>query len=491
MRRLAPAAAALLVAVAASPQAASAHAYPLSSTPSFGQQLARAPDEIRILFSDTIRPASGNAAVSNATGRSILSGPAHVDPRNQRELVLPLATGLPHGNYTARWRVISNDGHIEEGLLEFRVGAGAVPTRPALRLLGTGTGTANLIGRVLFVLGVVVSLGMSVFALVVWTPVVRRLGPRGEAGQALLAREARTTAIVLFCSFAAAQLGSVLAILHATTGTRYGRMHELAIVFAGVGEAATASGRTPFRVLTALSAVGLATTPSLSGHALDPGEVQPLSFGADLLHVWAAGLWIGGLLALVLSVRLLARGGVAEARALTASLARRFSSLALLAVAVVALTGLGRVLVELTSVPQLWSLSYGRAILVKTGLLAAVLVVARVSSRLLPSLDRPGTRSRLSLAAAAELVLLAGVIVAVGVLTNLRPGRSYRGQAPARGALPIAPQPSALGQSHPRRDSDSASWADDAGAERIGLGLSDQPRARPLLPGGESPDPHP
>jgi copper transport protein len=435
MRRLAPAAAALLV-VLASPQAASAHAYPISSTPSFGQQLAHAPHEIRIVFSDTVRPAGGNAAVSNATGRSILSGPARVDAHNQRELVLPLTSGLPNGNYTARWRVISNDGHTEEGLLEFRVGHGAAATAPALPLLGTGTSTTNLVGRVLYVLGVLVSLGVAIFALLVWMPVLRRAHLAGPAAEALRAREARTTAVVLFSSFLSTQLGSVLAILHATTGTRYGRMHELAIVFAGIGEAATASSRMPFRALAALAAVGLATTPSLSGHDLDPGEVQPLSFGADLLHVWAAGLWIGGLLALALSLWLLRGADLPEPARVIAAVARRFSRVALTAVVIVALSGLARALVELTSLSQLWHLSYGRTILVKSGLLAAVLAVAWVNRhRLVPRLGEPEagrTGSRLTLTAAAELTLLAGVVVAVAVLTNLRPGRSYRGQLPVR-----------------------------------------------------------
>lgn len=439
MRRLTSVAAVLLLAAAALPASALAHAYPVKSTPAYGQALARAPHEIRIVFSDSVWPAHGNEAVSDATGRSILSGPARVEPGNERELVLPLAAGPPRGNYTARWRVISDDGHTEEGLLQFRVGPGAPPAKAGLSLLGTGLGTTNLIGRALFVLGTLVALGMAVFALLVWMPVTR-----GTDGL-LRPREARTTAVVLFSSFLLSQLGSVLAIVHATTSTRYGRMHELAIVFAGVGAASTASTRTAFRVLAAVSALALATTPSLAGHALDPGESQPLGFGADLLHVWAAGIWLGGLLGLALALRTLRAADLSAGPSLASALARRFSRLALAAVALVALTGLGRALVELTSVSQLWSLGYGRAILVKTGLLAAVLAVAWVSrSRLLPHLTRPGAAGQLTATAVAELGLLVAVVGAVAVLTDLRPGRSQApstpayGQAPARGAVAIA-----------------------------------------------------
>jgi copper transport protein len=432
MRRLIPVAAALLLAAAALPRSALAHAYPVSSTPAYGQALAHAPREITIVFTDSIRPAHGNAAVSNATGRSILSGPAHVDPKNDRELVLPLVGGLPRGNYTARWRVISNDGHTEEGLLEFRVGTGVPAGKASLPLLGTGLGTTNLIGRGLFLLGVLAALGVSFFALAVWLPALRSLEPVGEGARLLRAREARTTSIVLFTSFLLSQLGSVLAIVHATTATRYGRMHELAIVLAGIGAASTASTRTPFRILAAAAAAALAATLPAAGHALDPGEPQPLGFAADLLHVWAAGVWLGGLLALALALRAVRHSGLREAGRLTGTIAGRFSRLALTAVLLVALTGLGRALVELTAVSQLWSLSYGRAILVKTGLLLVVVVLAWANrSRILPRLARPGMDRRLTTTVLAELALLVAVLGAVAVLTDLRPGRDRAPSPPA------------------------------------------------------------
>jgi len=192
---------------------------------------------------------------------------------------------------------------------------------------------------------------------------------------------------VLFVNLLLSQLGSVLAILHATTSTRYGRVHELAIVFAGIGAAATASSARPMRVLAAAAASGLATTPSLAGHALDPGEPQALSFAADLVHVWAAAVWLGGLLALVLSLWEMRRVVPSARERLSALVARRFSRVALAAVLLIAASGLARALAELTSVQQLWQLSYGRAILVKTGLLLALLVLAWINRfRLVPRL---------------------------------------------------------------------------------------------------------
>ena len=83
----------------------------------------------------------------------------------------------------------------------------------------------------------------------------------------------------------------------------------------------------------------------------------------------------------------------------------------------IAVSGLGRALVKLTGVTQLWSTGYGRAILLKSALLVALIVVGWLSRR------RLGSATRLLRSASTELVLLALVIGAVAVLTALRPGR--------------------------------------------------------------------
>jgi copper transport protein len=427
MRRLALALGAALIVLGA-PQAADAHAYLVQSFPGNGSILERGPRSVRLVFSDAIRPTDGNAVTRNGGG-SVLEGPPRVDPANHRELVLPLLGGLAKGDYTVRWRVLSDDGHTLEGLLAFGIGRGRAPPRAELPLIGSGLDFTNVVGRGLFLLGVLGSLGLVTFSVLVWRPAIRESGLTPDARAALEAHASRTGSVVLFLSFLLAQLGSVLAILHATTGTRYGRVHELAIVFAGIGAAATATSTRSMRVLVAVAAVGLATTPSLAGHALDPGEPRALSLAADLIHVWAAAVWLGGLFALALSFWELRRVEPGARERLSTLLARRFSQVALASVLLLAASGLARALVELTSVSQLWQLGYGKAILVKTGLLLAVLVLAWLNRfRLLPRLTggNPGrARRHLRGTALAELALLVVVLGAVAVLTDLRPGRTF------------------------------------------------------------------
>jgi copper transport protein len=160
-------------------------------------------------------------------------------------------------------------------------------------------------------------------------------------------------------------------------------------------------------------AVALLPVPTVAGHALDPGRSW-LEVPFDLLHVFAAALWVGGLFALALVAP---REGVAPG--LVAAAARRFSNLALASVLVLALTGAGRALAELSAVSQLWTTGYGRAILVKTGLFALLLGLGSLSrSRVLVG------AGRLRALVLTELALVLGVVVAVAVLTSLRPGRT-------------------------------------------------------------------
>ncbi len=98
---------------------------------------------------------------------------------------------------------------------------------------------------------------------------------------------------------------------------------------------------------------------------------------------------------------------------------RRFSTAALASVCVLALSGLGRALTELHSVSQVWSTSYGRALIVKSAIFLPLLGLGWLNRTLL--LD---TFARLRRSAMLESVLLLAIVVAVAVLTELRPGVS-------------------------------------------------------------------
>ena len=88
-------------------------------------------------------------------------------------------------------------------------------------------------------------------------------------------------------------------------------------------------------------------------------------------------------------------------------------------------SGLASAIIELTAVSQLWSTGYGRAISVKTVLFVVLIVLGWMNRKAL------GDPARLRRSVRVELVLLALVVVAVAVLTSLRPGRDVS-SAPGR-----------------------------------------------------------
>src|SRR5436853_3288000 len=175
-----------------------------------------------------------------------------------------------------------------------------------------------------------------------------------------------------------------------------------------------------------VAALLLLPGPSIAGHALDRGR-SPLEVVDDIVHVAAASVWLGGLLALGLALR---RGGERGA------LVRRFSTIAAVSVVVLAVTGVVRALSELASVSQIWTTGYGRALVAKTALLLVLVALGWVNRyRLVPRLELAALRRNV----AAELVLFAALVVAVALLTDLRPGRDRNAAAAIASGPPPLP----------------------------------------------------
>jgi copper transport protein len=145
--------------------------------------------------------------------------------------------------------------------------------------------------------------------------------------------------------------------------------------------------------------LALAATFSATGHPV-AGRHVPLAFTADLLHLMAMGLWLGGLAALVALVALCGVRTVADGAAasdvsdrpatpdaspasdavpsLTAftTAVRRFSPLAAWCVGVLAVTGTVQSIRDIGSVGDLPGTAWGRYLLVKLAVVLALLAVA-------------------------------------------------------------------------------------------------------------------
>ena len=130
------------VVAAALPATARAHAILVRSMPADRAVLARPPADVRLVFNDRVTAGPHIEAIRN-DGGSVLDGRARA---RGNVLVVPLRRDLPNGDYTVRWSVISDDGHLVSGVLAFGVGAGRAPPAPALTALSESPGAESSIG---------------------------------------------------------------------------------------------------------------------------------------------------------------------------------------------------------------------------------------------------------------------------------------------------------------------------------------------------------
>ncbi|HEY1369662.1 MAG TPA: copper resistance protein CopC [Gaiellaceae bacterium] len=408
-------------AAAALPAPAWAHAILVRSEPADRAVLARPPAAVRLVFSDLVTPGPGIAAIRN-DGGSVLDGKAHT---KGTVLVVPLKPGLPNGDYTVRWSVISDDGHLVSGVLAFGVGIGRAPPAPALVALNESPGAESSIERWLALAGVLVASGTALFVFAVWRPTLRRVGlAEGHERAADDAAWSRLS-VLLVLGCVVFLIGAASDVDRITFATRFGAALGAGALAALVGGtlAAVSLLDANQRLPAAVAAVGLVAVPSVGGHALDP-NVPWLNLPLDILHIGAAALWIGCLLALVAVVPTAQRAAGAAGPALVGAVVRRVSAVALGSVAVLGATGVVRAWYELDAVHELWTTGYGRALLVKTGLLACLVGLGWINrTRLVPLIREAGTFVRLRRNVSAELVLLAAAVGAVAVLVQLPPAK--------------------------------------------------------------------
>ena len=94
-----------MVAIGMAPTAALAHAFLSQAVPPVGGTVPASPKEIRLTFSEAIEPSFSGIDLATGDGRIIATGPAFVDPGNDKQLVLALPRLVP-GRYRDRKSVV-------------------------------------------------------------------------------------------------------------------------------------------------------------------------------------------------------------------------------------------------------------------------------------------------------------------------------------------------------------------------------------------------
>ena len=453
-------------------QPASAHADLVRSDPPDGSVLAYAPSVARLWFSEEISPKFSSARVVDGTGATITGSRAQAGGGDPRQLTVELPS-LETGTYGLVWRVLAeDDGHTTSGVVVFTVGAAAAAgTIPVAASAGVAGTAATPVGVLLRWLGLCALAGL-VGCLAVAGPVLGRARAASAsdtvAAGAQLARR-RLLAVAAGCAAAAAAVGVITlaeegrravgaggdrtlgqAVLDLLTGTRWGHLWlareaaliALVAVILGI-RSRLDEPPTRHSTVRAVSAAALvlavAWVEGLGSHSVALESARAAAVVAYSLHVLTALLWLGALPALVLV--LLPRVAGLPPREVVRACRGPFSTLIVISVTVLVVTGLYGAGRQVPEPGQLLSTSYGRTLLLKIALLAAVGGLGLANSALLHGrrLERPGrlvrapggtgpSRRLIIVEASVGAVLLA----AAGLLAETAPPRT------AAPAVPLA-----------------------------------------------------
>jgi copper resistance protein D len=196
------------------------------------------------------------------------------------------------------------------------------------------------------------------------------------------------------------------------------------------------------KAIAVVLAAVLVGSLAYAGHAIGAegaeGIIHPI---ADVLHLIAAAAWVGSLVPLALLLATAGKDSASLAVARTATL--RFSTLGILSVATLLVTGIVNTWYLAGNVDALTQTQYGRLLVIKIALFLVMVGVAainrlRLTPRLVADGDAPATqRAQRALCrnATIETALGAAVIAIVAVLGTLPPGNHANHHA-AEGLIP-------------------------------------------------------
>jgi copper transport protein len=459
----------------AAPAQTDAHANLVRSEPAAGATLAVAPAVLVFEFSEALDSDFSRVQLIDSHGRTVDPGPGDVDPSKPTLLRLPVA-GFPRDSFTAIWRVRSTvDGHVTTGSVPFGVGIAADPTGLLAAPGAPDPATAppaplDAALRGLSLLLLALATGAVPFVWFVWRPACGDARRRkwDVAGADVAMTQVLRRLILIGCTcLALVQVGVLVqqaasaagvplaeaigSPLVALLGGRFGRLWLLRMALVGcLGALAPglsrAAGPSERRWFLALGvSAGLVLTFSLGGHGAALAERSGRAIAADWLHGMAMVAWLGSMPPLWAAIQQ-ARRDPEHALPLR-WLIPNYSALAIVCVISLIWTGILGFWQHIEKLDLLATTTYGRALMVKLGLFGIMIGIGAVNllvlSRRLRSSDSslpgrsdsgsslPGSShsdnslpSRFRLTVAAEMIVGAGILLMVGVMTAVAPSKT-------------------------------------------------------------------
>jgi copper transport protein len=402
---------------------ASAHAALVTATPEPGSVVGSAPEVITVTFSEGITPVPSRTQVLAPDGKRITGDVTASGASLRIEVRRP---DQPLGTYLVSYRIISGDSHPVGGAMTFSVGApSARPPDADPGSVHPSVTAAVPTGKFLGYAGLTLTIGPALLLAFLWPRRLSRRGPVRLVRAGLIATAASTlgalwtqapnssgaplwnVSVTELADVLASPFGVTLLARLAVLGAAAALLPPL---LRGVRE------RWRSGALLALAAAGLTTWP-LTGHAAE----SPLAgaiVAADVVHIAAMAVWLGGLV--TLGVFLLRR---AHPRVLGRILPA-WSRWAMLAVVWLVGAGTVQAVVQVGSVGALWSTGYGRLVVAKVAVLAGVLVAAAFARRLVRSGGGAAGIAQLRRTVGIEVAATVVILGLSAVLVQVNPGRS-------------------------------------------------------------------
>lgn len=387
-----------------------AHSQLVSSAPGSGEVVATTPPELRLVFSEPIDGQATHLDLLDSKGTTIaraIGSPDPADPYSLVAAIAPLADGL----YTVNWQALSAaDGHTTSGFFTF--GVGDVAALPPANGGASGSihsghdaGTALLETQSRL-------LADAMFMVAFGLPVIARFVLR-EAGSSGIARAVRIALVAGAIGSAGllilAGLTPGLDLVSYATTSRSGMLLLIRTVV-GLGGATlvTIVGRrwpslaVMLGGITALAGLGLTAA---GGHAA--AYASPVPIAAVVVHLAAGGIWLAGLL-MVAWVAIAAGRPDQPLRAYVP----RFSALALVSVALLALSGLYSDWIQTRSILGLGT-AYETTLAIKIALAVGALTLG-AAHYLIADRGARFERTVVAESGLAILVLVASAVLASG-----------------------------------------------------------------------------
>lgn len=430
------------------PSSAEAHALLVQSDPPVNARLQDAPAFISGTFSEDLDNRLSSLQVVDGTGERVDSGETTFtdDPKQMR---IDIPETLPPGFYSVIWETLSNvDGHLIKGSFPFTVleEDGTDPSGPVFSgVTGYSGGSPrfdNVIGKWLSIIGAVAIAGSIAFVAWVVRPATKDVSGEWKQKARVAARKhlfwvawpavgALVIGAIVEVAAQARQLGGfefIDDVLSNQWGERWVQRQIvlLAIVAAlALARWLTTSGRdrlSESALWVALAgSLGYLLLISTVGHgAAVPGSFWAVS--ADFIHLAATAVWVGMLIQLGLFLLWSRNTPDNERAVLQAGHLQRFSAFAATSVLLLLATGTVSAFSHITKLESLYDTSYGRALLVKLGIMMVLLTVAGLNAfflreRTIDEESKSGAlQKRLVTLIRIETGLAAAVILAAAVL---------------------------------------------------------------------------